>query len=595
MAKPYVLLMLFAFLFRAVDAILNTIACCEKADAARDLFDQHHVRLDVPYLACDWHFVNATTPAVQVFIPYEICAATCEGGSSSDYGDATAWMAPLAQFLLPSIIFSMGIPRRRLFVPTWTLGQGRLSFVTSPLLLLLRTIDLALWVAVIFATAGPLMISALTETILDINVFSVLSSRKYSNLSSASRVRLSLAITSGKLRQQIGSDTGPHCPLAGSDDSSVEPLFELSEAIDHLDRDHQPQKLLDLMNAQTDWATIVGYPVLFYIVGFVCASLDLEDAPPSADAPLALTFGVKWMIVVHVAIVSGCLLSNNNPSTASALVRGSLVPETRAALPNVYTSRYQPVSIWSRDSNKQIWLDQITLHCDNDGSGQPTVTPCRNRQEHAMLKAICQDLKIGIRQYLFAILLPALTLTTLPSIAGAYLTYQTAPKGFGCLSLTLACYAGSQILVIFLHELRRHASSFRTHRTSPPAAPAKHRFIARLWFSVKYAVRRVYYAMLLPLYLITCLISLLVALGEPTMSAAGIYSDCKCFVNVNMWLHLDRAFVPVTFAYDSSPTSYGGWVIMGYVAASFMVLCTYASWYYQHIMKERYRTVVRAL
>ncbi|KAK6421714.1 beta-glucosidase [Oleoguttula sp. CCFEE 5521] len=487
----------------------------------------------------------------------------------------------------------MGIPRRRLFVPTWDLGKGRWSPVTSLTKLLLTAIDLALWIAVIFATAGPLVISGLTNMTLDLNVFAALDSQNYAGLTPSSRRHFLLVITSANLKQRLDNGTMRRCPFAGLDNTSSEPLSEISGAIDH--GGHQPQMLLVLMDSQPEWATTVGYPLPFYIIGFLYASYDLQRAPPSADAPLALTFGIKWMIVVHVAIVSGCLLSNNNPSTASSFVPGNLVPVTRAPLPDIFPCRYQPVSFWDRGSNKNIWLNRITENCDNDATAQPIGTPCQDRQEHVMLRAVREHLEIGMWQYLLAILLPAITLTTLPYIAGAYLTYQTAPKGFGCLSLTLACYAGSQILVIFFHELKRHAPEPRDPVSSAPTPAPKQGFVRRFRSDIVYLGPRIYRAALLPFYLTACLVSLLVALGEPIMSAAGFYNHCRCLVNVNIWLHIDRAFVPLTFDYDSSPTSYGGWVNMGYVAALFMVLCTYASWYYQHRMKERYCNIVRAL
>ncbi|OQO04165.1 hypothetical protein B0A48_10775 [Cryoendolithus antarcticus] len=498
-------------------------------------------------------------------------------------------MAPLVTFLLPSIAFSTTIPRRKLFVPTWNLGKGRWSPVRSPLLLLLLSIDMALWVAVIFATAGPLIISAFTEMMLDINIYSILSSGNRVGLSAASRARLLLAIASGNLKQRVEDET-----ITATEHSSFEPLSEISEAIQGLKAEHRPQKLLNLMDAQADWTTTVGYPMAIFFFGFVWASRDLQRAPPSADAPLSLTFGVQWMIVVHVATVSSCLLSNNNPSTASNLVDGPLVPESRALLPDVHESRYQSVSIWNRGSNKHTWLEQITHHCDNGATTQTTGTPCPHVQEHAMLRAVRQDLKIGMWQYLFAILLPAISLTALPYMAGAYLTYQTPPKGFGCLSLTLACYAGSQILVIIFHELKRHAPKPRNSVISVPASASRQSFMRRLRSDIAHVGPRVYRAGVFWVYLAACLISLLVALGEPIMSAAGFYNDCRCFVNVNMWLHIDRAFVPVTFDYSSSPTSYGGWVIMGYAAATFLAVCTLASWCYQRSMKESYSRLVRA-
>jgi hypothetical protein len=77
-------------------------------------------------------------------------------------------------------------------------------------------------------------------------------------------------------------------------------------------------RLLSMTGSQSIFGAAVSAPVLFYLSAFVNTILDLENSPISHDAAMSLAFGIEWMIVVHVAIVAGCLLTNNNPSTSPA-------------------------------------------------------------------------------------------------------------------------------------------------------------------------------------------------------------------------------------------------------------------------------------
>ncbi|KAF8863795.1 hypothetical protein BDZ45DRAFT_88641 [Acephala macrosclerotiorum] len=79
-------------------------------------------------------------------------------------------------------------------------------------------------------------------------------------------------------------------------------------------------RLLNLLGAQMSFGETVGNPVLFYIGAFCYKIMDLRHDSSSGDSAISLAFGIKRMVVVHGAIVSGCLLASNNPSTAAGIV-----------------------------------------------------------------------------------------------------------------------------------------------------------------------------------------------------------------------------------------------------------------------------------
>jgi hypothetical protein len=82
------------------------------------------------------------------------------------------------------------------------------------------------------------------------------------------------------------------------------------------------------------------------------------------------------MIIVHVAIISGCLLASNNPSTSSGIVGsenealegedpqqqskcGEWISHNILGWSNAYDTEFQPVSLWSRGNNKLSWIKNI--------------------------------------------------------------------------------------------------------------------------------------------------------------------------------------------------------------------------------------------
>ena len=78
-------------------------------------------------------------------------------------------------------------------------------------------------------------------------------------------------------------------------------------------------RLPDLLGAQSSFGSAVGSPVLFYLSAFIYTILGLRNNPSSHDAANSLGFGIEWMIIVHVAFVSGCPLASNNPGTSSGI------------------------------------------------------------------------------------------------------------------------------------------------------------------------------------------------------------------------------------------------------------------------------------
>lgn len=63
-----------------------------------------------------WPKYSQSIPAApKLYISYNFCRQNCDGFGLSQGHKPSQWAAPMVQFTLPSVIFSMTIPRRRMF------------------------------------------------------------------------------------------------------------------------------------------------------------------------------------------------------------------------------------------------------------------------------------------------------------------------------------------------------------------------------------------------------------------------------------------------------------------------------------------------
>jgi hypothetical protein len=68
------------------------------------------------------------------------------------------------------------------------------------------------------------------------------------------------------------------------------------------------------------------------------------------------------MVVLHVAIVSGCLLASNNPATAVVIARKPPISDHRSEWQlwtPVYDSLFLPAWMHDRGADKMGWIKEI--------------------------------------------------------------------------------------------------------------------------------------------------------------------------------------------------------------------------------------------
>lgn len=168
-----------------------------------------------------WSGDPAGAPVVRV--PYGWCRARCGGWERSRADVLSQWIGPLVQFILPSLAFCLNVPRvRRLRIPDGVFrahprsarGLATYGFRLGWALLLM-TADTFVWLSVCFAFAGPMLLSAVYEFVLDRKVLEFLSPpggragrgwerRERPVVSDRLKAQLLLGVVVGNLRLSTG-------------------------------------------------------------------------------------------------------------------------------------------------------------------------------------------------------------------------------------------------------------------------------------------------------------------------------------------------------------------------------------------------------
>lgn len=168
---------------------------------------------------CGAHFDGDYGGAPVVRVSYDWCRSECGGWQKSVSSELSQWVGPLVQFIIPSLAFCLNVPRARsLAIPDSlfrTKPGSLVGFATYlPRLayaIFLMTLDTVVWLSICFAYAGPMLLSAVYEYMLDRKVLEFLGPQKKSNkegeeepgrpvISRRLRAQLLLAVVVGNLR-----------------------------------------------------------------------------------------------------------------------------------------------------------------------------------------------------------------------------------------------------------------------------------------------------------------------------------------------------------------------------------------------------------
>ena len=586
----------------------DTTTCCDRARSDGAFLTP------VPSLGnqtCGQTYSTSLNAALPLYVNYTYCSSKCSGMGLSKGSQPSEWAAPLVNFILPSVIFSMTIPRRKKiefdYLFDWrrrltkrrrwlwvnNFVQLALSMICFSIILIPVFIDTIVWISVIIVGAGNMLIGGLYEAHLDYRIV------KYVEDISRSRSapvpdeneltitrELLVTIAAGNLKLDKGS---PEDTIQKS--ITIPGVGDPSEGAEK-----GRSRLLNLLGAQMSFGSAVGSPVLFYLGAFVYTILDLRNDPSSQDAAISLGFGIEWMIIVHVAIVSGCLLASNNPSTSSGIVgsdhkaleesrrkfygihrassgRSNLRPGDQESevkgrkwfahkilgWSDAYDTAFQPVSLWSRGSNKLLWIKKSRAWDKED---------------------FREAMKITSGGWIVKVLFPALVLIVLPPATGGVVAYFTPPRGLGCRSLSFIVYAFSQVMVTIIATIRcavdtgEHDNNKKTSVQKIFTGRGFKVISALFWFG-----------------------SLVAAIGGTTMQITGVFRNCICYTDARTWWNINNIDPAVNLATDTQDARNSSvyWIKMGSTATVFMAVNCYIGWWYQRLIRHRFTDAVKKM
>ena len=114
--------------------------------------------------------IPCTPNGLQVKAPFVWCSNNCAGFTATQ-----KWLSPLVSFILPCLVFSTTIPRRRRLQVWDLLFEPTSHWAIRPMLILIRfvvvvvvvTLDVLIWLALCFAFSGPMILSGVFEAFLD--------------------------------------------------------------------------------------------------------------------------------------------------------------------------------------------------------------------------------------------------------------------------------------------------------------------------------------------------------------------------------------------------------------------------------------------
>ncbi|KAK3354082.1 hypothetical protein B0T25DRAFT_608708, partial [Lasiosphaeria hispida] len=127
---------------------------------------------------CGAQFDGNMSGAPAVRVPYSWCQDSCNGWQLSDRTHLTQWIGPMVGFILPCVAFCMSIPRKhKLSIPPWVFSPSpwnRWSIVLytfgSLYAIAIAAIDTVGWLCICFALAGPMLLSAVYESWIDMRL-----------------------------------------------------------------------------------------------------------------------------------------------------------------------------------------------------------------------------------------------------------------------------------------------------------------------------------------------------------------------------------------------------------------------------------------
>jgi hypothetical protein len=506
------------------------------------------------------------------------CQATCSGWQIASKSETNIWALPFFGFILPAVVFSMVVPRKRvLTLPDWMFEiwvTSRKGFMPKIALALgsfvVAVIDNVCWVFTIFAFAGPMIVGALEEAVLDFKIL------KHGHPDASAQERLELLSTVVVGNLEVDDDVARRIFRGLLDDKgSVDAQRPLNIPATKV-------HLSCILDSQMEFADVVGGPVLFYVISFAYALNDGSNDRTDISVSLALAFGMWWMSLVHVSMVSGCLLASNNPSTLRAVLGDDFdnndqpdpsdhTPLAEALLrwfplrfPLVYPKTFKSAWLWNRGREKHKWIARIS--------------------DFANRITVAGQITIAWWEYIL-IGLAATLLIIIPSILGLIVAFQTPQTGLSCRSVAILIYTCTQITLIFYFASKSQRISYLSAEREEQNEKQRR----REWGNIRqWTLGDFFYRLWQLVFGLAAAVAIFISTAGTLLEIMGVYRNCLCLANVGSWFKPNS---PITLQPDPAQVrekSLLWWAPTGWSAIGFMMTVCLAGWWYQLILRKRF-------
>ncbi|KAK1753667.1 hypothetical protein QBC47DRAFT_430514 [Echria macrotheca] len=511
-----------------------------------------------------------------------------------------------------------------------------------------------LWVAMVFITAAPMMLSGLYEAMVDRNILdAIIKNRKWNSIRGQKavevaeikrEVHLLYAILVGNISLPPESEPEDHPdaeakPTAWGDVLSLVKTLganptdqsspEVSKEVNKSAANASRLRLHTMLECQVSFGATVGAPIVFFLGAFLVSIFSSLLEIGNNDTAHTIAFGEWWMTIPHVAVVAGCLLAGNNPNTLEAIMSGfphvadrdhdntlnerfqgfRLVKKFVEFFSPMYDSIYQPVWMWDRGRNKELWIKRIQNYhnelkkkaangkevTEKNGTPTPDSKPPKKGFWERIKKKLVKRVEKLSSKYLekkdvdatplpddipdidvedwINLILTVVVLLLIPFILAFLTSYHTPLVGLSCRSFTFTLYFLFQFWlgVLWFYDF--------THDKHVP-----------LYFTWKGYRLPTPFTLLVVFGLLG---SGFTAMVGTFLQILGVYRNCLCKLPIQYWsAPRDVLVVLSTDMGQSIEFARQYWLSTGIASIVLLIVVCYLGWWYQRHWRMRFEKVV---
>ncbi|CAG8954330.1 hypothetical protein HYFRA_00005953 [Hymenoscyphus fraxineus] len=371
-------------------------------------------------------------------------------------------------------------------------------------------------------------------------------------------------------------------------------------------------RLRTMLATQLSFGSSVGSPVVFFLGAFSFTLVTTLASLGDEDTSLDLAFGMWYMIIPHISIVSGLLLAGNNPNTLEgvmALEFGDVEKkesfEKKHWLNSIfelaYESRYRPKWLWERGRSKQDWIDRVI-------STYEVRAPSGRRGSMVSdedMAALRVATTLGFTGWTIVLAL-TLLLMGVPFILAFVVSFFTPQVGVSCRSFTILIYAIAQLCQVFL---------WMWAYAGPPSEGKFFTFFRKGGFldqkgfftpiniktlreqKTPWSLPTLWALIWFNLAMLFGLGGVMSTIGGTMMQLMGVYTSSKCSINASWWTRPHEHII-VTISKNSALEIFDAqkyWIPCAITAILFLGLVSFCGWWYQRRLRGLFRNLVSEL